>query len=91
LNDTDVALGIAVKTLLDDIQPTDTPEQKQAVRDAFPGQFVPYATDFFKDLKVAFAFFDALHAGVKKLGVEQVSANDRKTWDRASEYLAARR
>ncbi|KAI1853640.1 hypothetical protein JX266_001624 [Neoarthrinium moseri] len=91
LNDTDVGLGIAVKTLLDDIQPTDTPEQKQAKRNDFPGKFVPFATDFFKDLQVAFAFYDAVHAGVKKLGDEQVSSDDRKVWDRAAEYLSARR
>ncbi|ORY71207.1 nuclease-like protein [Pseudomassariella vexata] len=90
LADTDVALGIAVKTLLDDIHPTDTPEQKQTKRAEFPGKYVPYATSFFKDLNVAFDFFGALHAGVKQLGDEQVPAADRKVWDRAAEYLKAR-
>lgn len=87
LKDNDVGLGIAVKTLLDDFLPTDTEEQKQVKRAEFPGKFVPFATDFYKDLKVAFAFFDALYAGVQKLDVEYVSVNDRKVWDRAAEYL----
>ncbi|KAK8058734.1 nuclease-like protein [Apiospora phragmitis] len=65
LMDTDVALGIAIKTLLDDIQPSDTPEVKASKRADFPGKFVPYATDLHKDLKIADAFFVALNEGIK--------------------------
>ncbi|KAI0122841.1 XPG domain-containing protein [Xylariales sp. AK1849] len=91
LMDTDVALGIAVKTWLDESQPADTPEQKQAKLAEFPDKYVPYATDFPTDLYVAYAFFDALHEGIKTLSDKEISANDRKTWDRAAEYLRARR
>lgn len=90
LNDTDVALAIAIKTLLDDIQPTDTPEQKETKCAEFPDKYVPYATDLPKDIGIAKAFFAALHGGVKTLGNEQVSANDRKSWDHAAQYLEAR-
>ncbi|KAK7967435.1 XPG N-terminal domain-containing protein [Apiospora aurea] len=91
LMDTDVALGIAIKTLLDDIQPSDPPEVKASKRADFPGKFVPYATDLHKDLKIADAFFVALNEGIKTLGNEQVPANDRKAWEHAVAYLAARR
>lgn len=90
LSDTDVALGIAVKTLLDDIHPTDTPEQKAAKKQDFPGTFVPYATHFFEDLEIACEFFNALHAGVKTLKNE-ISATDRGAWEKASVYLQLRR
>ncbi|KAH6655124.1 nuclease-like protein [Truncatella angustata] len=90
LMDTDVGLGIAVKTLLDDIHPTDSAEVKQKKLEEFPSKYVPFATDFTKDLKVAHAFFDALHTGVKTLGDGQVSSADRKIWERAAEYLTAR-
>ncbi|KAK6833688.1 hypothetical protein PG990_001473 [Apiospora arundinis] len=91
LMDTDVALGIAIKTLLDDIQPLDPPEVKASKRADFPAKFVPYATDLHKDLKIADAFFVALNEGIKTLANEQVPANDRKVWDHAEIYLAARR
>lgn len=89
LMDSDVALGIAVKTLLDDISPKDTAEQKQAKKTDFPGKFVPFATHFFEDLQVSFEFFDALHAGVKT--VPEISAADKASWDKAAEYLKIRR
>ncbi|KAK6951855.1 hypothetical protein Daesc_006380 [Daldinia eschscholtzii] len=90
LSDTDVALGIAVKTLLDDIHPNETAEQKAVKKQEFPGTFVPYATHFFEDLEIAFNFFDALHAGVKTLKNE-VTAADRGAWDKAALYLQQRR
>lgn len=89
LNDTDVALGIAVKTLLDDINPNETPEQKATKKQEFPGTFVPYATHFFEDLEIACDFFNALHAGVKTLN--EVSSADRSAWDKAAVYLQLRR
>ncbi|KAK9777908.1 putative XPG N-terminal domain-containing protein [Seiridium cardinale] len=91
LTDSDVGLGIAVKTYLDDIHPSDTTEIKQKKLDEFPSKYVPYATDFSKDLQVSFAFFDALHVGIKALGDDQAPAIDRKVWSRAAEYLQARR
>lgn len=90
LNDPDVALGIAVKTLLDDIRPEETAEQKETKKKEFPGTYVPYATHFFEDLEIACDFFNALHAGVKTLKNE-VSAADRSAWDKAAVYLQLRR
>jgi len=90
LSDTDVALGIAVKTLLDDIHPNDSSEQKQAKKADFPGKFVPYATHFFEDLDIACEFFGAIHAGVKTLE-KDVSSGDRVAWDKAAAYLKLRR
>jgi hypothetical protein len=90
LTDTDVALGIAVKTLLDDINPSDSADQKAAKKAEFPGKFVPYATNFFEDLEIACDFFGALHAGVKTLE-KQIPAADRGAWDKAAAYLKLRR
>ncbi|TRX96263.1 hypothetical protein FHL15_002987 [Xylaria flabelliformis] len=90
LTDTDVALGIAVKTLLDDIGPDETAEQKAAKKAEFPGKFVPFATNFYEDLDIACDFFNALHAGVKTL-TSEMSTGDRTVWDKAAVYLQLRR
>ncbi|KAI0198994.1 nuclease-like protein [Astrocystis sublimbata] len=90
LTDTDVALGIATKTLLDDIGPDDTPAQKLAKKKDFPSKFVPFATHFHEDLEIACDFFDALHAGVKTL-TSEMSAADKTVWETASAYLQLRR
>ncbi|CAJ2508178.1 Uu.00g093640.m01.CDS01 [Anthostomella pinea] len=89
LMDPDVALGIAVKTFLDDGHVTESADQKAAKKAEFPGKFVPYATNFFEDLEIACDFFGAIHAGVKTL-TNDISAADRKIWDKASAYLKAR-
>ncbi|KAI0969685.1 temperature dependent protein affecting M2 dsRNA replication [Xylaria arbuscula] len=90
LTDTDVALGIAVKTFLDDINPNEPPEQKAAKRADFPTKFVPFATNFYEDLDIACDFFNALHSGVKTLNNE-LPNGDRSAWDKASAYLKLRR
>ncbi|RYP24469.1 hypothetical protein DL765_000489 [Monosporascus sp. GIB2] len=90
LTDTDVALGIAVKTLLDDIDPNESAELKATKKAGFPGKFVPFATHFFEDLDIACDFFGALHSGVKTLEKE-ISAADRGAWDKAAIYLKLRR
>ncbi|KAJ8118868.1 hypothetical protein ONZ43_g3907 [Nemania bipapillata] len=90
LTDTDVALGIAVKTYLDDINPNETAEQKALKKAGFPGKFVPYATNFFEDLDIACDFFGALHAGVKTL-TKEISGADKSVWDKAAVYLQLRR
>ncbi|OTB07770.1 hypothetical protein M426DRAFT_71545 [Hypoxylon sp. CI-4A] len=90
LQDTDVALSIAVKTLLDDMHPNETPEQRKIKKQDFPAAFVPFATHFYEDLEIACEFFNALHAGVKTLKNE-ISAADRSAWDKASAYLKLRR
>ncbi|KAI1180873.1 temperature dependent protein affecting M2 dsRNA replication-domain-containing protein [Nemania sp. FL0916] len=90
LTDTDVALGIAVKTFLDDINPNESAEQKAVKKDEFQGKFVPYATHFHDDLEIAFDFFNAIHAGVKTLGKEMLHG-DKGIWDKAAAYLQLRR
>lgn len=90
LLDNDVGLGIAVKTYLDDVHPSEPADLRQKKLDEFPSKYVPFATNFFKDLQVSFAFFDALHAGIKTLGDSQASI-DQNSWTRAAEYLQARR
>jgi hypothetical protein len=87
--DTDVGLGIAVKTLLDDINPADSAETKQKKLDEFPSKFVPFATDFTKDLNMACAFFRALVTGIEVLR-EQIPSADRQTWQHAAKYLEER-
>lgn len=88
--DTDVALGIAVKTLLDDVNPNDSAEVKANKKAEFPSKYVPYATNFFEDLEIAYDFFGSIHAGVKTLEKE-ISASDRGAWEKAAAYLKARR
>jgi hypothetical protein len=53
--------------------------------------YVPFAVDFPADLQIACSFFDAIYAAVKALGPKDISAVDRAAWDKAAEYLAARR
>ena len=89
LYDPDVALGIAVKTYLDDVLPND-PNKDQKLKQ-FPSVYVPYAVSFTEDFDVACNFFDALHAGVKTLGAKDIPAVDRSAWDNAAQYLETRR
>ncbi|KAM3088260.1 hypothetical protein ACMFMG_002314 [Clarireedia jacksonii] len=90
--DIDVAFGIAVKTYLDDyIKADSSAEEKLKLKNSYSASFVPHAVNFPEDLDVAFAFFDALHAGVKVLGKEELNEAEKKTWDDAGKYLAARR
>lgn len=88
LYDPDVALGIAVKTYLDDLVPND-PDRAEKLKQ-FPRVYVPYAVSFTEDFDVACNFFTALHAGVKTLSVKEIAAGDRATWDKAGDYLKSR-
>jgi Temperature dependent protein affecting M2 dsRNA replication len=91
LYDPDVALGIAVKTYLDDVSPNDTPQERAARRVTFPVTYVPFALAFAEDIDIAYNFFDAIHAGVKALDTKDISAGDRATWAKAAKYLELRR
>lgn len=91
MTDPDVALGIAVKTYFDDITPSDTAEQKATKKQQFPGIYLPYALSFSEDLDICCAFFDALYAGIKTLGTNEIPAVDRAAWDAAAKYLESRR
>lgn len=89
LNDVDIAMGIAVKTYLDEQHsPPPTPAERATVMSKYNKEPIAWANDFEGDLRIAFGFFDALHNGVKTLG-DQVS--DQDLWTEARKYLADRR
>ncbi len=83
-------MGIAVKTYLDDVPAVESAEDRAERKEQFPTKYVPFATHIFDDLEISFAFFEALHTGVKSMGKE-VSAGDKAAWGKASNYLEARR
>lgn len=91
LRDPDVALSIAVKTLLDELPVDEAAEERAARIEAFPAKFVPFATHFVEDLSICYALFDAILAGVRSLDDKLVSAADKKVWEQTSKYLQARR
>jgi hypothetical protein len=88
-NDPDIALGIAVKTFMDELANIETREERVKMMEGFPTKFVPFATHFVEDLRICFAFFEAVHKGVQTLEKE-MSAVDRQAWDKTNEYLQAR-
>ena len=89
LSDPDIALGIAVKTFLDDDNVSDTREQRAARVESFPQTYVPFATNFTEDMRMCYGFVNAVCQGVSTLDKE-ISPADKRVWEAASEYLAAR-
>ena len=89
LHDPDIALGIAVKTFLDDDNVGDSREQRAQRLGGFPQTYVPFATDFTEDVRTCYGFVNAVCAGVGTLDKE-LSAGDKRVWVAAGEYLAAR-
>lgn len=91
-HNTNIALGIAVKTYLDDhCSPNADAEDRANLKAAYVKTLLPHSVDFTRDLDKAFRFFDAVYAGVKTLGEEEVSQEDRTMWDRAHKWLSVRR
>jgi hypothetical protein len=89
--DVDIALGIAVKTYLDDfVRLNISAEERNADKKTYVTKFLPHSVNFVEDLDVAFKFFDAVHAGVKTIG-DDIGDADKKAWDDAKAWLAARR
>lgn len=89
--DIDIALGIAVKTYLDDYaKPDVAPEKRSQEKQAYKSKNLPNSENFEEDLDVAFKFFDAVHVGVKTLG-DEIGDADKAAWDGAKAYLAERR
>lgn len=87
----DIALGIAVKTYLDDFVKLDaSKEDRHADKAKYVAKYLPHSINFAEDLDVAFQFFDAVYAGVKTLG-DEIGETDRKAWNDANAYLALRR
>lgn len=89
LHDPDIALGIAVKTFLDDDNVSDSREQRAERVEKFPQTYVPFATNFTDDMRACYGFVNALCTGVSTLDKE-ISAGDKRAWEAAGEYLAAR-
>ncbi|CAK7204049.1 hypothetical protein SEUCBS139899_006800 [Sporothrix eucalyptigena] len=87
----DAALGIAVKTFLDESFEDNTPEEKAARKEAFPTKFVPHATHPFEDFEVAFGLVEALYAGVQMLGDSELKPETKAEWERAKKYLERRK
>ncbi|KIH88373.1 xpg i-region protein [Sporothrix brasiliensis 5110] len=87
----DAALGIAVKTFLDESFEDNTPEEKEARKQAFPAKFVPHATHPFEDIEIAFGLVEALHAGVQTLGEDEIKGDVKAEWERAKKYLDRRK
>lgn len=87
--DIDCALGIAVKTYLDDYAaPNLTDALKTAKKSDYATSLIPHNVDFAKDLDAAFELFDAVFAGVQVLKDE---VPDISSWERANDYLKLRR
>lgn len=93
--DNNVALGIAVKTFLDEYtDPAFSDEERIKKRSTYArggseGKEIdqlPYATNFGEDLSNAFKFFDAIHAAA-----QVVKPTDLEVWNGAKTYLDARR
>lgn len=87
----DAALGIAVKTFLDESYEDNTPEMKEERKKVFPAKFVPHATHPFEDFEVAFGLVEALYAGVQTLGESELKAEVKAEWERAKKYLERRK
>lgn len=88
-HDIDCALGIAVKTYLDDhAAPNLSEEVKSQKKRDYAGSLIPHHVDFASDLNVAFELFDSVYAGVQALTNE---VSDKSSWDSANQYLALRR
>jgi hypothetical protein len=90
-NDVDIALGIAVKTYLDDhCDPNSSKDYKEAEKQRYADALLPNAENFPRDINAAFNFFNALYEGVSQLGSE-ISDQDREVWRGADKYLRDRR
>ena len=89
LTDPDIALGIAVKTFLDDDNVNDSKERRATRIAEFPQTYVPFATHFVEDMRICYGFVNALSLGVGTLDKE-IPAADKLVWENAAEYLAAR-
>ncbi|KAL1894750.1 hypothetical protein Sste5346_005725 [Sporothrix stenoceras] len=87
----DAALGIAVKTFLDESLEDKTPEDKEARKKAFPAKFVPHATHPFEDFDVAFGLVEAVYAGLQTLGESDLKPETKAEWERANKYLQRRK
>lgn len=92
ISDPDVALGIAVKTFLDELPSVTNAEERRERAVEFPTKFVPYAIDFVGDLQICFRFVEAIYQGTKVLCAQDgslIATIDRNTWEKTHRYLAS--
>lgn len=87
----DAALGIAVKTFLDESAFDTTAEQRESRKKEFPKKFVPHALKPFEDFDVVFGLVEALQTGLATLGNNEMKADAKADWDKAKKYLDRRR
>ncbi|EKG16520.1 DNA repair protein [Macrophomina phaseolina MS6] len=89
----DCAMGIAVKSYLDElhIQPDPTtPEAKASTKTRAARDWFPESLDLSGDLDIAFKLWDAVYAGVKKASQAGL-VRDGAMWDEVNKWLAPRR
>ncbi|KAG9961067.1 PIN domain-like protein, partial [Aureobasidium melanogenum] len=94
LNDVDCALGIAVKSYLDELSAQSEPTSeasRQAVKTKGANEWFPHATDFQGDLQRAFALWDSVYAAVASAPETLVAAKDKKVWEEADAWLSERK
>lgn len=85
----DCALGIAVKTYLDDYAtPNMSEEKKDEKKKEYATTLIPHQVDFPGDLDLAFDLFASVYAGVQTLGDE---CSDKASWEKANKFLTVRR
>lgn len=85
------ALGIAVKSYLDEllVQPDPTSaEAKAAVKETAASRYFPQCQDLVGDLESAFKLWDAVYIGVKSAGD---LIKEKQLWHEVNEWLAVRR
>lgn len=85
----DTGLAIAAKTWLDDTVQT-PPEQWAGNKAKFAENNMPQALCLWEDLNICYAFFNAIHAGVKTLDVKYMPAAELAEWDKTSRFLQSR-
>ncbi|TAQ84877.1 hypothetical protein B7494_g6798 [Chlorociboria aeruginascens] len=91
-SDINIALGIAVKTYLDDFCKLDsTPAAREIEKQQYAEKLLPHSVNFAQDLDQSFKFFDALWEGIKTLGENEMSNADKKNWESAKAFLDRRR
>lgn len=94
LNDVDCALGIAVKSYLDELSAQGEPTSetsREAVKIKGANEWFPHAKDFQGDLQRAFALWDSVYAAVAAAPDNLVSNRDKKIWEEADVWLSERK
>ncbi|KAF9700807.1 hypothetical protein EKO04_002054 [Ascochyta lentis] len=87
------ALGIGAKSYLDELTNDSNPtsaESKARVIETVSTRYFPQSIDFDRDLRTAFALWDAVYAGVKASG-SNISQQNKTLWTETNDWLRQRR